>query len=371
MAAVKERYCNDCATPAAPNQQVCLNPRCRGTRFTSGWIIPKRPAFREYVVPPEPFGHFDWPTAATMSLTSRWGLGKSSISALLHRPDWGRPDGPFPDQKPLVIGGWITAEQDPGAVRYMFERLRIPEPHPPIFACDKSSPEATLRDGIKALRDMVSGRGAITVIDSLSPFGATTGAVIMMNAVIADCIRTGRRAVFINQTNKAEQVAGSNKLQFSPDMVAQIEQDPFGRPKLVMKKNRHGPTFSSYYEINRQTGLIHKPDFHAVVHSVEGQFPDLNLVPYGISKGVRWAGMLDELLDQGVDLTDFPGYASAAIYSPAAKSGFLEPPDVAARRALAEDHGMKWLTIDLACELLEAANDTDDTPPSAAVAQLG
>ncbi len=107
-----------------------------------------------------------------------------------------------------------------------------------------------------------------------------------------------------------------------------------------------------------------KPDFTSVAHSVEGDSTGYQLVPHGLPmRNVKWCGLLDAL-DLYEALPDIAGTASAAIQTGATRSGFLAPPDERARRALAEAHGLRWLSIEAGVKILEQAREAAaDAPP--------
>ena len=73
-------------------------------------------------------------------------------------------------------------------------------------------------------------------------------------------------------------------------------------------------------------------------------------------RNVKWCGLLDAL-DLYEILPDIAGTASAAIQTGATRSGFLAPPDERSRRALAEAHGLRWLSIEEGVEILDQARD--------------
>ena len=82
---------------------------------------------------------------------------------------------------------------------------------------------------------------------------------------------------------------------------------------------------------------------------------DMALVPYGLPyRGMKWAGLL-EALNEYEALPELAGYGSAALMTSATSCGFLAPPDLAERRALAVDHGLKWLSIEEGVVLLSEA----------------
>ncbi|HIK59471.1 MAG TPA: hypothetical protein EYF98_02130, partial [Planctomycetes bacterium] len=178
------------------------------------------------------------------------------------------------------IGAWFSTEQDPYQVASLATRLGVTAP--PIWTIEMTGESGAGFDNARrGLKKLVTAPGSITVFDSLTPLGVQDGAK-MMNLLIADARTNGRRVLMINQTNKAEQVAGSSSLMFMPDIDARIRGGDFGRRKLVVPKNRYGPEFTRYFDIKRNGDVV-LPDFTAVVHSVEGKMPALSLVPYGLA----------------------------------------------------------------------------------------
>jgi len=280
----------------------------------------------------------------TISVSAGFGVGKSSAAALLGLP--------CADGNPPILKNWITTEQDPEPVYAMFARLGVECPN--VWSADPIDPVGSVA---KAIRTQLSGPGDVTVLDSTTPLGVA-GAVTIMQLCIQDGLRTGRRYLLINQQNKAADIYGAIKLAFMPDVVVSIDVDLFGRRRLNITKNRHGPPSVTYFEMTR-TGKIRQPNFSEIAHSVEGSAANLALMPFGLQKGARWAGMLKALNEHDL-LPQLAGYASAATVAPT-PSGFIEPPDVSARRALAEEHGLKWLTPLEAAAMIELAEDKPKT----------
>ena len=279
----------------------------------------------------EPLG-FPWfiafPNGATVTVSAGFGIGKSSAAAMAN-----------PDV-------WFTTEQFPIDVARMFTRLK--RPMPAIFPLvGENAVDQILRE----LSNLHIGAGSIIVIDSLTPFGLDD-AVRVMLAVIDNCRRTGRRAIFVLQTNKERDAAGSVKLQFTPDVVGEIVTDAFDQRLFRWVKNRFGPVASTYFTFSKD-GMLVPPVFEHAPYSVEGNGVNLELIPYGVS-GTRYTGIMDALARIGV-LADFPGHASSGLASLGTRCGFLEPPDLFARKAFAERHGLKWLELDTALDLLARA----------------
>ena len=308
------------------------------------------------VSPPHPWDNLIWPEGATLSLAAGQGLGKSTITMMLNGEESG-----------FHIGTWFSTEQDPYQVAALSKRLGVKPP--PIWTVEMTGEKgAGFESARRGLAKLVSKPGSVTVFDSLTPLGVIDGAR-MMNLLIADARQTGRRVLMINQTNKAEQVAGSAQLMFMPDIDARIRGGDFGRRKLVVGKNRYGPEFTKYFDIMRNGDVI-LPDFTKVVHSVEGKMPGLALVPYGLASGsipgkpgqargktVQWAGILDVLAEFGL-LTQFAGYACAGFESLATPSGLQYPEDWPHRKAFAHEHNLKWLDEETILAALVAAGWT-------------
>ncbi len=312
------------------------------------WIRPQRTVKSPTVKPAFPWTGLDWPNGVTISVSAGFGVGKSSAAALLGLP--------CADGSPPILKNWITTEQDPEPVYAMFQRLGVPCPN--VWSADPLDPTGSVS---RAIKSQLSGPGDVTVLDSTTPLGIQ-GAVEIMQQVIQDGLQTGRRYLLINQQNKASEIYGAIKLAFMPDVVVDIDVDLFGRRRLNVTKNRHGPPSTTYFEMTR-TGKICQPDFSAIAHSVEGSANNLSLMPYGLQKGARWAGMF-KVLD-GLDLLpQLAGYAAAACPAPT-PTGFIEPPDVSARRALAESHGLKWIDPHEAANLIKL-NEPDPEPKEAA-----
>ena len=319
--------------------------------MTARWIRPVLPVASTVVTPGFPWHTLSWPEGVTVAMSASFGVGKSSSAALLGLPG---PDGQAP-----LLKNWITTEQDPNPVRRMFERLGVPTPQ--IWSADPMDPVGSVK---RAIRTQVTGTGALTVLDSTTPLGID-GSVDIMNLVVQDCLSTGRRALLISQQNKQKEILGRVALAFVPDIVIEIDVDDFGRRRMRVTKNRHGPSSVTYFEFGDK-GRIIQPNFSEVAHSVEGAVTDMQLVPYGLPmRNIRWNGLLNALDQQGV-LPDIAGYASAALATNATRCGFLAPPDVADRKALASAHGLKWLSIDDGVDLIAEARrnqqeDEDDS----------
>jgi len=347
---LRRRFCVACGSTVRTGLAAC--PACEHRNTTTRWIRPLLPVVPTTVTPSFPWHTVEWPEGVTVAMSASFGVGKSSSAALLGLP------GPTGD--PPLLKNWITTEQDPNPVRAMFDRLGVPIPQ--IWSADPVDPVASVK---RALRTMVTGPGALTVLDSTSPLGID-GAVEVMNLVVQDCLATGRRALLISQQNKQREILGKIALAFVPDIVIEIDVDDFGRRRLRVTKNRHGPASATYFEF-ATGGRIVQPNFAEVAHSVEGSVIDMQLVPFGLPmRSIRWDGLL-----QGMNKLDLlpsiAGYASAALATGATSCGFLAPPDVTDRRALAEAHGLKWLDIEEGVELLAEARRTsqeDENDPA-------
>lgn len=340
----RRRFCAPCGVVVRTGLNQC--PTCGGTKMTTRWIKPHLPVTDTTVIPPFPWEGVAWPMGVTIAVSAGFGVGKSSSAALLGLPG--------PNGEPPLLKNWITTEQDPNPARKMFDRLGVPCPQ--IWSADPSDPVGSVK---RAIKTQVTGPGALTVLDSTTPLGID-GAVDIMNLIVQDCLATGRRALLISQQNKQKEILGRVALAFVPDIVVEIDVDDFGRRRMRITKNRHGPSSVTYFEFGKQ-GRIVPPDFSEVVHSVEGKVADMQLVPFGLPmRGTKWDGLL-KALDKYRALPDLAGYASAALATGATRSGFLAPPDESDRRALAEAHGMKWLSIPEGVELLhEAKANFDD-----------
>ncbi len=356
MAQARRRFCPDCGFIRRGGSQDCVACGSFRTPIVGDWVTPVDSANVPSISPPHPWDNLVWPEGATLSLAAGQGLGKSTIAMMLNRPEMG-----------FSIGAWFSTEQDPYQVASLAERLKVPIP--PIWTVEMTGEGTAAFDSARrGLKKLVTGRGMITVFDSLTPLGIIHGAA-MMNLLIADARSTGRRILMINQTNKAEQVAGSAQLMFMPDIDARIRGGDFGRRKLVVPKNRYGSEFTRYFDITRDGDVV-LPDFSSVVHSVEGKMPALSLVPYGLASGsipgkpgqargksVQWAGILDVLAEFGL-LHQFAGYACAGFESLATPSGLQYPEDWPHRKAFAEEHKLKWLTEEKILEALVPAGWT-------------
>lgn len=308
--------------------------------MTTRWVRPTRQSRAASVTPAFPFHGVQWPEGVTVALSASFGVGKSSSAALLGNPG--------SDGSPPMLKNWITTEQDPTPVQAMFKRLKVPCPQ--IWAADPLDPVGSVK---RAIRTQVTGAGALTVLDSTTPLGID-GAVETMNFIVQDCLNTGRRAMMISQQNKQKEILGKIALAFIPDIVIEIDVDQFGRRRLRVSKNRHGPPSTTYFQFGEE-GKILQPDFTTVAHSVEGAVMDMQLIPYGLHiRGGKWDGLLSAL-DTHRLLPDLPGVASAAIKTGATACGFLAPPDEPARKALAESHGLRWLDLEEGVDLLADA----------------
>ena len=340
----RRRFCRDCGFTIRTGKSDC--PSCGSTRTPSvgEFVAPTIAANVPWVNPPHPWNNLVWPEGATLSLAAPQGLGKSSVSMLFNKAGPAKKAG-------LHIGAWFSTEQDPYQVSSLATRLEVP--CPPIWPVN---PSDAFADAKRGLEQLALAAGAVIVFDSLTPLGLQD-AVRMMNLLIVFAREEGWRICMINQTNKAEQVAGSASLVFMPDITVNLTTDKFGRRRLFVGKNRYGTEYTRYYTFDRE-GKVVLPQFQGIVHSVEGKGTDLELVPYGLADGsipgvpgqargkkVQWASILDPLAPFGL-LPRFAGYATAGAESAASEFGFMHPPDVDARRTFAEEHGMKWLPME-------------------------
>jgi len=347
--ASRRRFCRYCGFAIRTGKHECPSCKRTSTALVGEFVEPSEAARIPVVHPPEPWNELVWPEGATVSLSSRQGVGKSSVAMVLNRT------------KELQIAAWFTTEQDPNQVQEIASRVHVP--CPPIWPVSQMDP---LNNALRGLDKVPAGPGAVIVFDSLTPLGVQ-GAVQMMNRLIMDAREFGWRIVMINQTNKAEQVAGSASLVFMPDIDARLTTDKFARRRLYVGKNRYGPEFTRYFGFDRE-GQVILPDFRGIVHSVEGLHPNLELVPYGLADGsvpgkpgqargkkVQWAGILDPLAEYGL-LPRFAGYATAGAESAATEDGLMYPPDWQERRAFAETHGNKWLSREEIATVLGATS---------------
>lgn len=335
---LRRRFCTACGSTVRTGFPIC--PACGHQQMTARWIKPTVPVASSTVTPAFPWHRLKWPEGVTVAMSASFGVGKSSSAALLGLPG--------PQGEPPLLKNWITTEQDPNPVRQMFERLGVPTPH--IWSADPVDPVAAVK---RAIKSQVTGAGALTVLDSTTPLGID-GAVDVMNLVVQDCLSTGRRALLISQQNKQREILGRIALAFVPDVVIEIDVDEFGRRRMRVTKNRHGPPSVTYFEFGKE-GRIVQPNFAQVAHSVEGSVIDMQLVPFGLPmRGIRWSGLL-QAMDKFNLLPSVAGSASAALATGATSCGFLAPPDVADRCALAEAHGLRWLSIEEGVALIAAA----------------
>ena len=340
----RRRFCRDCGFTIRTGKHDC--PSCGSSRTPSvgEFVEPKIPANVPWVNPPHPWTGLVWPEGATMSLAAPQGLGKSSVAMLFNK------EGPAKEAG-LHVGAWFSTEQDPYQVSALAQRLEIT--CPPIWPVNASD---AFGDAKRGLSSLALAPGAVIVFDSLTPLGLQD-AVRMMNLLIVYAREQGWRICMINQTNKAEQVAGSASLVFMPDITVNLTTDKFGRRRLYVGKNRYGTEYTRYYTFSSE-GKVVLPHFQGIVHSVEGKGTNLELVPYGLADGsipgvpgqargkkVQWASILDPLAPFGL-LPRFKGYATAGAESAASELGFMHPPDAEDRKRFAEQHGMKWLSME-------------------------
>lgn len=347
-------YCPDCGFPRRAGHSQCQVTDCGSfKKAVRGFVKPTRPVTLPYVEPPHPWGALPWPENGVFLLSGGEGLGKSSIAGLLHNPD---------GEIPTHIGAWITAEQDPGETAAMFARLK--RPCPPIYPCDPGNP---LAHALEHLKSLVAPAGHFVIVDSVTELGME-GAVAMTEAVIEDCRKNGRRGLLIAQNNSEGEVAGRSNLKYKVQIRGEVARGAYSRRVFRVTKSRYGAEFSAYYKMFRD-GTVGPPNFGAIVHSIEGELPRLDLVPYGFARGsvaggigksrsgkIQYAGLLDQLAHHGI-LPELAGCASAANPSPATMSGFLCPEDVGFRRALAEQHGLRWLPLEVGIDILAEAEE--------------
>jgi len=309
-----DRVCYRCTSPVLdPTALFC--PQCHSADIDERRARPilsmlqQRPGLRLA----HPWTELNFQEGGTILLSGNRGSGKTTIS-IAARPD--------------VVS---TSEQEISQVAGTWARIHGIEGASPLFT--NCSNWEQLEADIDALEE-----GQLFLLDSVSQLAHG----FESSAIVARCIEKVRkkkaRAIFICQYTKDGGILGPNELQHLVDGVLEIPPDKrSGARRLVAKKNRFGGLFTTYFGINAH-GPTHLSFDYA--YSVEGSAGDYTLHLYPM-KGAEWAGLLEALEDEHIDLK---GLASAAIRTGAYSSGFALPPDTEERRRFAEAHGLVYVT---------------------------
>ena len=309
--------CYDCGRDNPDDALLCLY--CSGTTLTSNKA---RPIYAPPVVNvasnlPYPWNALPrWPASSVIAIDGGPGAGKSSLCALL------RPRN------------WLTSEETVAQATEALRRLQQSEGEGWADA-----PEITAFSNLEGLQDALEDTyDGLSVIDSVT---ATGHAQVQLEAMgmIMDWARGGpnRRVVAILGHNQDGGAAGPKKIAHLAQIEAFVRPDNQGRRMIGLRKNRHGPLFSRYFELGANG--VERPEF-PYAYSVEGIPGSYSLVAYP-SKKTEWAGRLEKL-DKENSATMPLRTASAAKRAPYGR-GFMEPRDVGARRAYALAHGLTWL----------------------------
>lgn len=300
--------CYRCGTVVPKDELACTH--CGGTDITDGHVRPVTVVSQPQTPYLWPWAHLAFPPGHSILLTGGKGLGKTSISLLL-KPDY-----------------YITNEQEPADVAAVIARV---------------TPDRLGQVKIAAVQDVAQAqlmmfdvpKGGTVVIDSLAEFGVE-GAVEVARQYRRWAQRFRGRVVFINQLTKDGKGAGREALEHLVDAVFRLSGDEAGGRHLDTAKARGGPLFCCEFAFT-PSGGIGRPHLK-LAYSVEGRTGAYRLVPVP-SAGAKWQDLYRDL-PEGFPIS---GTAACARRAPMYGSGWMEPADVDARRAFAEQHGLTWL----------------------------
>lgn len=180
----------------------------------------------------------------------------------------------------------------------------------------------------------------ILVVDSLQ---AVPGAPLdTARALVAWAKRRGAVVIATSRVTKAGQIEGFEQIPHLVDVVAVVAREA-GRATLTIEKNRFGREGSTVFDV----GNADAPRWGRRYYSIEGVAPDFRAVPYP-TPGARYAACLaaaassPEVRERLPD----PPAAVAALDGGALYPGrWIDPPDVAERRAWAELHGLPFFAF--------------------------
>ena len=319
------RYCYACGTPWSEEEICC--PSCGGSDPSHGSARPTRAVENDAVRFDGPWNMVPWIPTGSVSMSGGPGAGKSSVAALI---------------RPTL---WITKEQEPRPVGDMFRRI-LPGHMPDVRVADSAE------DVAAALSECE--RGPI-VIDSLTAFGLKD-ALATAHMVVEWARRKNDRVLAIVQVNKDGQSAGYMEIPHLFDANIMVTPDPWGVRSFQVVKSRWCALGAMYFRFS-EGGQIEIPNFEAA-YSVEGSPGDYSLHPFPL-KGAKWNGLLKAMAQHNMLK---PGCACAATEASYLPSGFLEPMDVAERRAFAERNGLLWIdpaTVSIPTDTITSSNPDD------------
>lgn len=303
-------YCYDCAAAFDAETLVC--EKCGCSVLSAVEIAPSKytePDPYELAGPWRALRSF--PPGSLVVLAGGPGSGKSSLAALL-----------FPER-------WLTSEQAVNQATGTIAFIQGEDYEAPLI---RSIVDPL--DLENALEETFSG---LVVLDSVSELGGPTEQEDAM-CVLRTWVRGGpdRRGIAILGETKAGLPAGPRKLQHMGEVLAEIDADEVGHRRLCVRKNRHGPLNTRYFEI---TGAGVGDAQFPYAYSVEGP-PGAYRFSVVPTKGAKWQ---DLIAARASDLG--AGVAGVGRRSPHAPGGFIIPPDVAQRRAFAEAHDLEWVEV--------------------------
>lgn len=320
-----ERVCFDCGAPVN-DPSIASCPVCSSGDLSDRHARPTHIAKRKTLTLPHPWSRLKLPPGATVLLSGGPGSGKTTICLKL---------------KPTL---YDTSEQSVQDVAASYHRV--------VGGGFSEVPLIGTISSWEELEEDVDGMTGkdIGVVDSISALAAPHHIAKIASKVITKVRRVGARLIFIAQYTKDGEMLGPNELRHLVDVTAEIPNDRTGQRRLAITKNRFGPLFTQYFELDADG--VKEPEF-PYAYSIEGPVGNYSLHMYPV-KGSKYADIIDKLASLRVDIM---GRASSAVECPAYPTGFAEPSDVAQRREFAEKHELEWITPMDAAELIQQSKE--------------
>lgn len=315
------RLCYDCGNPILDEAMTACD-RCGGTDIDDRRCRPTRNEARGAPPLPPPFQDLRLELGGTALISGDAGSGKTTIA--------------------LAAGPtrYCTSEQEPEKVAQAWYRVRNDGKPPLISSCTSWD---DLEEDLIGLEE-----GELVVVDSVSQLAMPEETRRIVAKVIGKIRKARARGIFICQFTKSGEMLGPNELRHLVDAVGDIPNDPTGLRRLGFSKNRYGSLSATYFRLGSEGVSV---ETFPYAYSVEGSAGKYRLHLYP-SSGAKLSGILETLDDAGLALE---GMASAAIACRGYRHGFATTPDNGERQAFAERHGLRWVTPQIARELLEEA----------------
>lgn len=195
--------------------------------------------------------------------------------------------------------------------------------------------------------------GDRVIVDSISQLATGPESSEVVRRVIEHVRKAGAIAVFIAQFTKDGGMLGPNMLNHMVDVVCTIPDDDLGMRRLTASKNRFGSLFAQYFTLTEKG--VEEQEF-PYAYSVEGSAGNYSLQMYPM-KPSKFGGIFESLVEANVFIE---GMASCAIRCSGYRSGFAEPSDVEWRRIFAEQHGLMWVSPEVAREKILQAQEEQE-----------